>query len=130
MHILSIFIAATAAFVSAALWNGPLFGKTAMRLSGTKPVPPKPWQLIGNYLVFLVTAFVMAGIFWAAFPSGLIGERTWFRGVITAVWLWFGFIVTSTSIDVLWKGKSWKSWLFECASSLVVFMLMGGILGW
>ena len=131
MNISAIFAASVIAFVIAFLWNGPVFGKLAMKLSGeSAPAkPPKVSQILLNYLVFLVTAFVMAGVLWIAFASPLMGEKIWFRGVIIAIWLWLGFIVTSTSIEVIWKGRSWKLWLFECASSLVVFATMGAILG-
>lgn len=132
MNIVSIFLASVAAFISAFLWNGPLFGKLAMKLANV-PADQKPVvkgsQIFLNYLVFLVTATVMAGVFWIAFASPLMGAHTWWRGVIIAGWLWLGFIVTSTSIEVIWKGRSWKLWMFECASALVAFLLMGGILG-
>lgn len=132
MNILSIFAAATAAFISAFLWNGPLFGKLALKLANQKPEdqkPPKVSQIALNYVVFVLTATVMSGIFWIAFTSPLMGNPTWFRGMIIALWLWLGFIVTSTAIEVIWKGRSWKLWAFECASAFVAFALMGAILG-
>ncbi|MDB5189075.1 MAG: hypothetical protein JWL82_32 [Parcubacteria group bacterium] len=130
MNIIAIVVAATVAFVSAFLWNGPLFGKVALRLSNQTEQPkPKGSQILLNYVVFLVTATVMAGVFWIAFASPLMGDRTWFRGIIIALWLCLGFIVTSTSIEVIWKGRSWKLWAFECASAFVAFALMGAVLG-
>ena len=133
MNITTIFAAATVAFISAFLWNGPVFGKLGMKLQNIQPgenkKSPKVSQIFLNYLVFLVTALVMSGVFWIAFTSSVMGERTWYRGVLLAVWLWLGFIVTATSIEVIWKGRSWKLWLFECAAALVAFSLMGAILG-
>lgn len=133
MNILAILGAATAAFISAFLWNGPLFGKLRMRLAnikgGENQKPPKASQIILNYVVFLVTATIMSGVFWIAFASPVMGEPSWYRGVIMAIWLWLGFIMTSTAIEVIWNGRSWKLWLFEGASALVAFSLMGAILG-
>jgi hypothetical protein len=134
MNILAIIAASVAAFISAFLWSGPLFGRVRMRLAnengvGNNPPAPKVSQIFLNYVVFLVTAAVMAGIFALAFSSQIMGERTWYRGVVVAVWLWLGFIVTSSSIEVIWNGRSWKLWLFECASSLLAFALMGAVLG-
>ncbi|MDB4940272.1 MAG: hypothetical protein JWO40_697 [Candidatus Doudnabacteria bacterium] len=130
MNLFAILVAATGAFIIAFLWNGPIFGKLAMRLANTPPNanPPKVSQIILNYLVFLVTAFVMSRVFQLAFASSLMGERTWYHGVVIAILLWLGFIVTSTSVEVIWKGRSWKLWLFECAASFVAFAFMGSIL--
>jgi len=130
MNLMAILAAATAAFVIAFLWNGPVFGKVALRLSGAQ-ASPKPLlsQIVLNYLVFLVTAAVMSMVFWIAFSPLSMGNGSWFRGVVLALWLWLGFNVTATSIDVIWHGKPWKLWLFECAASCVVFAVMGAVLG-
>jgi hypothetical protein len=39
-----------------------------------------------------------------------------------------GFVVTSTSMDVIWMGKSCKLWLFEVFTSLICFLAMGAII--
>ncbi len=130
MNIIAIVVAATAAFIIAFLWNGPVFGKLAQRLSGvSNPPAPKMSQMVLNYFVFLITASIMSMVFWIAFYSAIMGDRSWFRGAVLAMWLWFGFNVTATAIDVIWHGKSWKLWLYECAASFVVFVVMGAILG-
>jgi hypothetical protein len=130
MNLISIVAASIAAFVIAFLWNGPIFGSLFQRLSGiSNPPAPRARQIVLNFLVFLFTAAVMSMVFWITFNSTIMGERTWFRGIVLALWLWLGFNVTATSIDVIWQGKSWKLWLFECAASFVVFAVMGAILG-
>jgi hypothetical protein len=73
----------------------------------------------------------MAMIFSLVFTSSLMGPETWFRGIIMGIWLWLGFLVTSSSIEVIWMGRSWKLWLFEAGCSLIVMATMGAILaGW
>ena len=73
----------------------------------------------------------MAGIFWLVFSSPSMGEATWFRGAILGVWLWLGFLVTSSSIEVIWMGRNYKLWLFEVGCSLIVTASMGAIIaGW
>jgi hypothetical protein len=57
-----------------------------------------------------------------------MGPATWFRGVIMGVWFWLGFLVTSSSIEVIWMGRSWKLWLFEAGCSLIVMAAMGAII--
>lgn len=133
ISLVSVFIAAIASFVLGFLFHGPVSGKLWMRLANIHPtgneklsdmIPQMAW----NFLVNLVTAFVMAGIFWLVFSSPLMGPATWFRGAIMGVWLWLGFLVTSSSIEVIWMGRSWKLWLFEAACSFVVMATMGAIL--
>ncbi len=130
MNPIAIVVTAIVSFIIAFLWNGPLFGKVMQRLSGlTNPPKPKITQILLNFIVFLATATVLSMMFWIAFSSPVMGDRSWFRGLVLALWIWLGFSVTATSIEVIWHGKSWKLWLFECAASFVVFAVMGAILG-
>jgi GTP-binding protein len=39
--------------------------------------------------------------------------------------VWLGFLVTSSSIEVIWMGRKAKLWLFESACSLVVMFVDG-----
>jgi hypothetical protein len=133
MTITSILIAAALSFINGFLWHGPFLGKVWMRLAnihstGNEKFSDMYGQMFWNYVVNVITAAVMAGVFWIVFASPLMGAITWWRGVIVAAWLWFGFIFTSSSIDVIWMGKSWKLWLFECGASLVSFILMGAVI--
>lgn len=133
INLVSVFLAAAAAFVIGFLFHGPVSGKLWMKLANIHPtgkeklsdmIPMMAW----NFIVNLVTAFVMAGSFWLIFSSPLMGEATWYRGAILGVWFWLGFLVTSTSIDVIWMGKSFKLLLFEAGCSLVMMVAMGAIL--
>lgn len=133
INLVSVFLAAAAAFVIGFLFHGPVSGKLWMKIANIHPtgkeklsdmIPMMAW----NFIVNLVTAFVMAGSFWLIFSSPLMGEATWYRGAILGVWFWLGFLVTSTSIDVIWMGKSFKLWLFEAGCSLVMMVAMGAIL--
>lgn len=133
MNIIAIVLAALATFIIGFLFHGPLFGKLWMRLANVHPTGNEKMsgmipQMIWNFIVNLVTAGVMALLFLAIFTSSLIGEETWYKGAIWAAWIWLGFIVTSSSINVIWMKHSWKLWLFECVASLVSFVAMGIIL--
>lgn len=131
--LLSVFIAAVAAFVLGFLFHGPLCGQLWMKLANIHPTGKEKFsdmipQMAANFLVNFITAFVMAGLFWLVFSSTNMGAATWYRGAIMGVWLWLGFLVTSSSIAVIWMGQSWKLWLFEAVCSCVVMATMGAIL--
>jgi branched-subunit amino acid transport protein len=136
MNLVAILVAAVVCFIIGFLFHGPLLGKLWMRLANIVPTGNEKLsdmvpQMLYNLLANILTATIIEGVLWAAFPSGLIGERTAFRGAIVAAWLWLGFIVTSTSMDVIWMKASKKLWLFEITSSLVCMIAMGAILaGW
>lgn len=133
INFLAVFIAAAAAFIIGFLFHGPLFGKLWMRLAnivptGNEKLSDMYGQMFWNFVSNFVTAFVMALIFWVVFSSPVMGEITWLKGAIMGIWLWLGFLVTSSSIEVIWMGKSFKLWLFEACSSLVVMIAMGIII--
>ncbi|MFZ2832049.1 MAG: DUF1761 family protein, partial [Minisyncoccia bacterium] len=50
-------------------------------------------------------------------------------GIVTALWVWVGFLVPTTSIEVIWMGRKASLWLFEAGCSLVVMVAMGAIIG-
>ena len=136
INLFVVFVAAAVAFVLGFLFHGPVSGKLWMRLADIHPTGEEKFvdmvpKMIWNFVVNFVTALVMAGSFWLIFSSPLMGEATWFRGAILGAWFWLGFLVTSSSIEVIWMGRKLNLWLFEAACSLVVMATMGAILaGW
>jgi Protein of unknown function (DUF1761) len=133
INFIAVFVSALVAFILGFLFHGPISGKLWMKLANIHPtgkeklsdmIPQMAWNLLSN----IITAVVMALIFCLVFSSSLMGPATWLRGAIMGVWLWLGFLVTSSSIDVIWMGKSYKLWIFEAGCSLVVMAVMGAIL--
>ncbi len=133
INFFAVVIAAAVAFVLGFLFHGPVSGKLWMELANIHPTGNEKLsdmygKMFWNFVVNLITAGVMAMIFALVFTSSLMGPATWFRGAIMGAWLWLGFLVTSSSIEVIWMGRSWKLWLFEAACSLVTMATMGAII--
>lgn len=133
IHPLAVILAALASFILGFLFHGPLTGKLWMKLADIHPTGEEKFsdmygKLFWNMVVNVITAGVMALIFALVFSSPLMGEITWYKGVIMGIWLWFGFLVTSSSIEVIWMGRKASLWAFEAACSLVVMGVMGAIL--
>jgi hypothetical protein len=129
----AVFVAAVIAFILGFLFHGPVSGKLWMKLADIHPTGNEKFsdmygKMAWNFLSNLITASVMAIIFSLVFTSSIMGPATWFRGAIMGVWFWLGFLVTSSSIEVIWMGRSWKLWLFEAACSFVVMAVMGAII--
>ena len=136
INLIAVSIATVAAFVLGFLFHGPVAGKLWMRLANIHPTGNEKFkdmipQMLWNLLVQFVTAFVLAVIYLFASSSPYIGGKGIWGGVILAIWLWVGFLVTSSSIEVIWMGRNYKLWLFEVVSSLIVMATMGAIIaGW
>lgn len=134
VNILVVVLAAVAAFVLGFLFHGPLLGKLWMKLADIHPtgneklsdmIPQMLWNLLAN----LVTAYVLAVVYVLASSSPYLGGLGVSSGIICGVLAWIGFLVTSSSIGVIWMKNSLKLWLFESGCSLVVMIAMGAIIG-
>jgi hypothetical protein len=133
MSLLAIVLAALATFIIGFVFHSPPLGSLWMRLADIHPTGNEKFtdmlpKMAWNLLVNLVTASVLSMLFWIIFSSPLMGDKTWYKGGIWGAWIWLGFIVTSSSIGVIWMKQSWKLWAYECVASLVAFVAMGIIL--
>ena len=132
IDLVSVVVAAVAAFIIGFMFHGPLFGKLWMKLADIHPTGNEKLsdmvpQMLKNMVANLVCAYVLAMfIFVTARYYNNVGNIVGGMGI--AFWAWLGFLVTSTSMDVIWMGKSKKLWAFEIVASLVSFLAMGAIL--
>lgn len=132
INLVAVLVAAIAMFIIGFLFHGPLFGKVWMRLANIHPTDNEKFsdmipQMMRNFISNFVCAYVLAMfIYVTASYYDNVGNVVGGMGI--AFWAWLGFVVTSTSMDVVWMGKSKKLWLFEIVSSLVSFLAMGAIL--
>lgn len=132
IDLISVLVAAIAAFIVGFMFHGPLFGKLWMKLADIHPTGKEKFsdmvpQMLKNLLANIICAYVLAMfIFTTASYYNNVGNIIGGMGI--AFWVWLGFVVTSTSMDVIWMGKSKNLWLFEIVSSLASFLVMGAII--
>ena len=129
----AVLVAAVVAFVLGFLIHGPVFGKLWMKLADIHPTGKEKFsdmygQMVLNFLVNILTAYVLAAVYLFASTSPHMGGSGAWNGVVCAFWVWLGFQVTVTSMDVIWMKRSVKLWLFECASAFVMLASMGAII--
>ena len=132
ISLVSVIVAAVATFVIGFMFHGPMLGKLWMKLANIHPtgkekfadmLPQMGWNMLAN----LVAAYCLAHLIAVyALYQGTSGSVT--PGLCVAFIIWFGFIVTGSSMDTIWMGKSKKLWIFEVVASLVSFLVMGAIL--
>ncbi len=134
INMVAVIVAAIASFVIGFLFHGPLFGKVWMRLADIHPTGNEKFsemipQMLQNIMMNFVCAYVLAMfIFVTSSFYGNVGNVVGGMGI--AFWAWLGFLVTSTSMDVIWMGKAKQLWMFELVASLTSFLAMGAILAW
>ncbi|MBA3732989.1 DUF1761 domain-containing protein [Patescibacteria group bacterium] len=133
INLMLVVIAAIVAFVLGFLFHGPVSGKLWMKLANIHPTGNEKLkdmvpQLLWNFLSNLITAYALSVVYLLASTSTLLNGGGLQTGIICALLVWFGFLVTSSSIEVIWMGRSAKLWLFESACSLVVMVAMGVII--
>jgi hypothetical protein len=134
INFLAVLIAAVVAFILGFLAHGPIGGKLWIKLANIHPTGKEKFsdmipQMIANLVVNIICAYVLAVVYAFASTSPYMNTTGAWSGIVCALWIWFGFSLTATIIDVIWMGKSKKLWLFEAVSSLVVFIAMGAIIG-
>lgn len=127
--ITEIIIAAIVAFAVGALWHGPLFGKTWMKLAGVsmktiKKAKLTPAQSMGmGFVAIVVTAYVLQIMF-----VKFIHPATTKDAVITAFLLWLGFIAPVVFGNFIWENKSLKLTVFNGVYRLVELAVLAVVL--
>jgi hypothetical protein len=133
INLVAVSVAAVTAFILGFLFHGPVLGTLWMKLANIHPTGNEKFkdmvpQMLWNLLVNFITAYVLAVIYLFASSSTYFTATGVWGGVVCALWVWLGFLVTTTSIEVIWMGRSVKLWLFEAGCSLVVMIAMGAII--
>jgi hypothetical protein len=133
INLIAVIVAAVAAFIIGFLMHGPVGGKLWMRLAnvqmtGNEKMSDMYGKMFWNFVANLVTAYVLSVVYLFASTSIYASGPSIWTGVICGLLVWVGFLVTSSSIEVIWMGRSLKLWLFESFSSLIVMLAMGAII--
>ena len=119
MNYLAILVASIISFGLGAVWYGPVFGKTWMKLEGMsmeslKNMPLSPTQaMVMGFINSLVMNAVLAWLIGALSITTIAGAIT----PLAIVWL--GFVATNTIGDFLWKGRSFNLFLFNSSYQII-----------
>jgi len=123
---LAVIVAAVASFAVGAGWYMVLakpwmaaIGKTADQINA-KDVSPYVWsgivQLIMAYFIALLTPV-------------LFGEVTIWNGILTAINMWLGFVITSMIQGHRYQGAPWSLTAIDGGYLLVLLIVQGIVIG-
>ncbi|MEI6316482.1 MAG: DUF1761 domain-containing protein [bacterium] len=106
INLLTVLIAAVVAFIIGFLLHGPISGKLWMRLADIHPTGKEKFsdmygQMFWNLVANIVTAYALAVVYMFASHSPFTNGATLTTGLVCGCLVWLGFLVTSTSIEVI-----------------------------
>ncbi len=132
IHFWTILVCGVFAMVFGSVWYGPLFGKLWMHInSGTGTEHPRHKathkKMLPLYLVqFLLTLFQLFVL------VHLVGY-TAIGGMLSAFWVWAGFILPTIAGTCMWtnepRKKAWTRFMIQAGYQLVCLVVFGAVLG-
>ena len=130
VNYLAVILAAIASFVFGGIWYGA-FSKQWMAALGksrdelTQSSGSIPWPLIIAFVAELVMAIMLAG------AIGHLGadQVTLWNSVVTAFFIWLGFILTTLLVDHAFQMQPRHLTAIDSAHWLGVILIQGAIIG-
>lgn len=123
---LAVGAATLVGFVIGFLWYGPLFGKAWMASVGLNEEDVQNSNMAKTFGFTFVFQAVMAFCLAMFFNTPEIGlQEGGFYGFLTG----FGWVAMAIGVNALYEQKSWKYIFINGGFWIVVFTLMGLILG-
>lgn len=125
IHWLAVIVAAIAGFPIGALWYGPLFGSTWMAHTGINKERAQQANRVKIYGTTLVLNLVIA----TSLAMFIGSMATWHDGLFAGYMAGLTFVAAAFGISYLFEFRSFKLWAINAGFQVVVFSVMGTILG-
>jgi hypothetical protein len=131
LNYFAIVVAAVVSFMFGWLWYGVLLsrqwldavGKSEDEIKGDGGPSPLPFVIA--FIAQLIMAWMLAGIIGHLGP----GEVTLRNGVVSAAFVWFGFVITTLTVNNAFQGAKRALTLIDGGHWLGVLLLQGAVIG-
>ncbi len=127
LNYLAILVAALAGFGTGAVWymslSKPWLAASGFDTAGMPRSSKTPFAV--SIVSLLVMAWVLAGVVGHLGP----GQVTVKNGVISAAFLWLGFIATTTATNYAFGQRRVMLTVIDTAHWLLVMLVMGAVVG-
>lgn len=127
---LAVVAASAASFLFGGVWYGILskpwmqaLGKSETDLKSTGRSMPLLFSI--TIIAQLIMAWVLAGLI-GHLASGPVTIRT---GLITAAFLWLGFVATTLAVNHGYQGSRWSLTMIDGGHWLGVLLIQGAVIG-
>jgi hypothetical protein len=129
---LAVVVAAVVGWLASAAWYTSLgkmwaaaLGKTPEQMHAERNKPGAFLPFIYALVANIIIAWMLAGVLGHLGP----GQVTWLNGVLSAAFLWFGFILTTMVVNYTFAGRSMRLLLIDAGNWLIVLLLIGAVVG-
>ena len=132
INYVAIVIAAVLGFAASSAWYMSLrqsyaaaLGKTVDLMAAERSKPgaflPYIYALIGNIII----GWMLAGLL-GHLGTGQVTLR---NGIVSAAFIWFGFILTTMIVNFSFSGRDWRLLAIDLGNWLIVLLVMGAVIG-
>jgi len=128
----AVIAAAVAGWLASAVWYMSLgkawtaaLGKTPEQMHAERRKPGAFLPFIYAFVANVIMAWMLAGVL------GHLGagQVTLANGVISAAFLWFGFVLTAMTVNYTFAGRGLRLLLIDAGNWLLVLLIMGAVVG-
>ncbi len=130
INYLAVLVAAAIAWGFGGVWYRLLaapwkaaHGFTSEQIRAHHGTGAAPWPLIVSFVADLIMAWMLAGVI------GHLGAVTLKNGVISAAFLWFGFVITTLAVNNIFGMRKPLLIVIDGGHWLGALLLMGAIIG-
>lgn len=133
VNYVAVLLAAIASMAAGFLWYGPLFGQVWMKLKGYSHEDLKKEQKqMGKYygmsfILSLLSAYVLSHVM--TLSMNFFHETALNTGVMTAFWMWLGFMFPVQATGQIFGEKKWNLLAIDTGYQLASLVVMGVVLG-
>jgi hypothetical protein len=132
VNYLAVVIAAVAAWLASAAWYMSLsrhyvaaLGKTPEQMAEDRKKPGAFLPFIYAFVANIIIAWMLGGVL-AHLGAGQVTLR---NGIISAAFLWFGFVLTTMVVNYSFGGRDRRLLLIDAGNWLLVLLVIGAIIG-
>jgi len=136
MNYLAVVIAAVAAWLAGAVWYGVLAkpwvaaqGKSMEEFQAQRAAMRGSPMAYAPFIIAFVAELVMAWALAGVIGHLGIGQVTLRNGVISALFLWLGFVLTTLAVNYAFAARGVKLAAIDAGHWLLVLLIQGVIIG-
>ncbi len=130
INVVAILIAMVASMAIGAFWYS-ILAKPWIAAAGFSQEQIESVEKGGSPLIYIIAA--ISHLVMALILAGVInhvGDVTLWRGLISALFVWVGFVVTTMVVNHRFQMKPWSLTIIDAGHYLLVLLAQGAIIGW
>lgn len=123
INYVTVLAAAVAGFIFGSVWYGVLSKQWLAAVGTGGPFKPSIPVFVVTFVCQFVMALMLAGVVWH------LGDVTVARAMISAGFLWVGFVITTMIVNHRFQGAKWSLTVIDGLHWLGVLLVMGVVIG-